>query len=177
MKHLLPVVLLSLVACRDGATTAPQATPPVRPLPAAPAAQPRSHLSLAERLAREASSRPDGAIRVEDLTAALARRGVETVRTRQVSAAPVGAAYCATALTRHGLGLAVCEFDTARAAEEGRARSRQLFDRLMPDRTLLVSGSSLLTITRHDDPVLATEAGLATESFAALGAIAFTKGE
>src|SRR5689334_18057924 len=55
------------------------------PAPAPPVALPGA-LSLPEQLAHEAAARPAGAVRSEQLVAALETRGVAVARTRQVLA-------------------------------------------------------------------------------------------
>jgi hypothetical protein len=167
VRAALVVALVAALGCRD-------ATPPRAPELTTPAVEPPAGAarSLERRLAEERAARPAGAVGIEALASALAARGVEVVRARQVLAAPVGARYCAAAATRGGLGLALCEFDSQAAAEEGLRRSRARFDRSMPGRRLAAAGGSLLTIA-SDGP----EAQLAAESFAALGATAHRKGE
>ena len=65
-------------------------------------------------------------------------------------ASPVGARFCMAGSTELGVGVAVCEYDRPEAARAGRERSRAVFDRLIPDRELLVRGTTLLTLTRPD---------------------------
>jgi hypothetical protein len=161
------LVVIAAVGCRE-------ATPPGAPEITTPAVDPPAGAarSLERRLAAERAARPAGVVGIEALVPALAARGVEVVRARQVLAAPVGARYCAAVTTRGGLGLSLCEFGSQAAAEDGLARSRARFDRAMPGRRLAAAGGSLLTIA-SDGP----EAQLAAESFAALGATAHRKGE
>lgn len=138
------------------------------PPPAAPAAATQeAELSLDERLAREATSRPAKAIRMEDLLAALKERGVAVARTRQVLGGTWGARYCAIAQTENGLGLATCEFDSAEAARAGMAASKARFDKLMPGREAHLNGQSLLTIAPRD-PALDDESRTVAATFAAL---------
>jgi hypothetical protein len=103
--------------------------------------------SIAERLADEARSRPVGAIRLEDLLAKLEEHGVAVARSRQVLADVVGARYCALALTRDGLGVVACEYDSPAAAQAGLADSRAKFDKALPGRRLVTNGKTLLTLT------------------------------
>ena len=135
--------------------TAPSTDPPVsRPLPV--------------RLQAEAAARPGGALRAEELVAALEKRGVHVSRTRQVLASTVGASYCAMVMTEKGLGLALCEYPTPGDAELGLGRSHARFDHLAPGRTLVVGGQSLLTISPHQGDALAGEARVTAELFASL---------
>ncbi len=127
-----------------------------------------ARLPLRERLAHEASRRPEQAVRPEQLREALQGRGVALARGRQVLAAPVGAAYCEAAVSDQGLGLSLCEFADEAAAEAGRERSHELFDTLVPGRTLVAHGGSLLTLTQPGDERAAREAELVAGLFGAL---------
>jgi hypothetical protein len=133
-----------------------------------PAPAPPSEGSLTERLATEARARPPGAPRLEDLVAALGRDGIVVQRTHQVLAGTVGASYCAAAIMGRGLGLAVCEFESNDAAAAGLARSHKTFDRLIPDRLLVVHRQALLTLTHPSGDPLDEETRAATRAFAAL---------
>ncbi len=164
------LALLACVAgCRgDGAPrpridrvrTAEAAAPPP------PAASPAT---LAERLGAELAARPRGALTLDGLVAQIGHRGLVLARTRQVLAAPIGARYCAAALTAEGLGLSVCEFDSADAALAARAFSKTQFDALVPDRRLYVNGQSLLTLAQVR-PELEAESQTIAATFAAMHA-------
>lgn len=141
-------LLSLLVACSRAEAPAP------KPLAASPAAPPalnmpeeRDPLPLAERLRREASDHPEARARVEASLSALRNAGVTLTRTRQALARPLRAQYCVSALTAAGLGVALCAFPNHEAAQAGRALSQHSFDRLIPGRTLLVGGATLLTFT------------------------------
>lgn len=119
--------------------------------------RPNSNLPLAQRLELEANSHPEGVRRVNELLEGLARESL-FVRTRQVLALPVGADYCSTAISSTGVGVSLCAFPDAESAKAGAARSRQLFDRLIPNRTLLVQESTLLTLSHGQDASAEREA-------------------
>jgi hypothetical protein len=138
------------------------------PAPASPAPLPEN-LSIFERLAREASSRPAGAVRTEELVAALEAKGVSIARTRQVLGKTLNARYCAIAVTGAGLVASVCEYSSASEALAARNDSEQRFGRPMPDRRLVTNGKSLLTIANLRDSA-AGEASTVAATFAALGA-------
>jgi hypothetical protein len=128
-----------------------------RAVESAPPAAEGERLPLAERLRREATRRPEAREQVERWLQDLASAGVQLVRTRQVLAAPLGADYCAAALSAHGLGVSLCEFPDAARAEQGLSRSRASFDRLIPGRALLRSGATLLTLTQASGSEAAAE--------------------
>jgi hypothetical protein len=115
-------------------------------------------MPLAERLVREATQYPQARADVEQRLEAFRAVGVELTRTRQVLARLVGAQYCATALTAAGLALSVCAFESGEQAREGERRSRASFDALIPGRTLLVAGTTLLTLTQPMDAAAQHEA-------------------
>jgi hypothetical protein len=158
----LPVVCLLLSALSACKSTSP-------PRVAEPQASPTT-LSLFERLAAEQAGRsPATAPRAETVQAALAARGLVVQRWKQVLASPVGARFCLAGSTDTGVGVAVCEYDRAEAATAGRQRSRAVFDRFIPDRELLVRGTTLLTVTRPGaDAQAATQARQLADAFATL---------
>lgn len=135
-----------------------------KPAPQAPPMNPEAlRLPLGERLAREATARPTGTVRVEEVLAALARGGLAIEGQRQVLASTVGAAYCTSAGTSKGLAVAVCEYPEEDSARKGMEYSHRVFNRLIPGRRLLLNRKTLLTVTGADD-----EARRAAAIFAAL---------
>lgn len=170
------VTLVALSGCdKPKATAAPAPVAPALPvvparepaptLPALPSAQP-ARIPLGERLAREAEARPEGALRAQSLIEALSARGVTVAESRQVLASPIGALYCEAAVSERGLALSLCAFSDAAAVTAGRDRSRTLFDRIVPGRSLVARGNTLLTLAPADGA--ANEAEVAQEVFAAL---------
>jgi len=126
-------------------------------------------LTLQDRLAREAASRPSGAISAEAVAAALSDAGVPVGALKQVLARPVGARYCALARTAAGLVVSVCEFEDDAGAARGVDLSRRTFDRLIPGRRLTHRRGTLLTLTvGAPDTRRAAEAARAETAFAAL---------
>jgi hypothetical protein len=125
-----------------------------------------AHIPLSERLSREAAARPEHALSTAALIDALAARGVHVAEPRQVLASPIGALYCEAAVSGRGLALSVCAFTDAAAVAAGRARSHALFDRIVPGRTLVARGNTLLTLAPSRDAT--AEAEVARELFAAL---------
>jgi hypothetical protein len=138
------------------------------PAPPSPAPLPES-LSLVDRLAREASTRPAGAVRTEALIAALEAKGVAVARSRQVLGKTLNARYCAIAVTGTGLVASVCEFDSPSAARDAAKDSEQRFGKPMPNRRFVTNGKSLLTIANLRDSV-EDEARTVAATFAALTA-------
>jgi hypothetical protein len=150
------LVLLALVGACSEAKVQRGPKPVPRSVPALPTEP--DPLSLAERLMHEASDHPEARAAVEATVARLRDDGIVFTRTRQALARPLAARYCATALTAAGLGLSLCAFTDAQAAEAGRVLSQQSFDALIPGRTLLVRRSSLLTITKPASEAARAEA-------------------
>jgi hypothetical protein len=154
--------LMLVVACSDAKAVAPATKPVVASESAV------SRVPLGERLALEAASRPQRAVRPAQLLEALERAGVVFTRKRQVLASPVEASYCETALTGRGLALALCEFADAAAAQRGLARSHDSFDAMIPGRTLDTRFNTLLTVTQPSDADAERERELARTTFAEL---------
>jgi hypothetical protein len=126
-------------------------------------------LSIAERLQREAASRPGAVPAVESVAAALAARGMPLVGWKQVLASPLGARFCMAGQTGQGNAVAICEFANADQAVQGLAYSHATFDRLIPNRTLTRREKTLLTVARAgSDRAQIDQANTATAIFAAL---------
>jgi len=156
-----------LLACSSRPAPPPAALA-AAPSPARlPEPAPAPPLSLGDRLAREASSRPADAVRMEDVVAALEAHGVAVARTRQVLGSTVGARYCAVALTADGLGVAACEYDSDEAARAGLVSSQARFDEKIPGRRLVVNGKTLLTVAPAGSE-LGEESRTVTTIFASL---------
>lgn len=181
------VLVAGLAGCRGGDTSrqsSHSATPSVistadlpvapplpgdnDPAPVSPAPLPEN-LSLVDRLAREASGRPAGAVRTEALVAALEAKGIAVARTRQVLGKTLHARYCSIAVTTAGVVASVCEFDSSSAALAALKDSEQRFGKPMPNRRLVTNGKSLLTIANLRDAV-EDEANAIAATFAALSA-------
>ena len=165
--------LLAVIGCREAPEHGP-AKPTLLPVAAAasasaPLTQPvaeAARVPLAQQLAQEAAARPAGALRSEALIDALAQRGVSIGAPRQVLARPIGALYCEAAVSQRGLALSLCAYPDAQAVLSGRARSHELFDRIVPGRTLIARGNTLLTLAPSKSA--AREATLAGTLFAEL---------
>jgi hypothetical protein len=170
--------LLALSAILTGACHRRPQPPVPSPLPpaaepappsAAPAARVEEPLRLQDRLAKEAASRPPGAIKVEAVAAALSAAGVPIGSLKQVLARPLGARYCALARTDSGLVVSLCEFDDDAGAARGVHLSQRTFDRLIPGRRLAHKRGTLLTLTLGaPDPRRSAEGARAEAAFAAL---------
>jgi hypothetical protein len=140
-----------------------------RPPPPAAGAAVEEPISLQERLAREAVTRPSGVISTETVAARLSAAGVPIGALKQVLARPLGARYCALARTASGLVVSVCEFEDDVQAARGVDLSRRTFDRLIPGRRLTHKRGTLLTLTLGpSDSRRAAEAARAEAVFAAL---------
>jgi hypothetical protein len=145
------IMLLALVAAACSQAKATSQTPDD--------SSPPMRGSLAEELSAEAAERPASGPRAEDVFAAFAREHEPVAGTMQVLARPVRARYCASGRTAAGLGVVVCEYDSEDAARRGRDQSERVFGRAIPNRTLAVHRTALLTLTRPTaDPAMAAEA-------------------
>ncbi|MDB4990944.1 MAG: hypothetical protein JWN04_6122 [Myxococcaceae bacterium] len=168
------VLALGLFACREAPIeTKPTPTLTVvkadEALAALPAPDPAiARMPLSDRLALEASLRPAEAVRTEQLERALRPHGVSLMRQRQVLASTLGASYCELTVSEAGLGVALCEFVDAASATAGGARSRALFDSMVPGRTLVTRANTLLTVTHPESDAARREAELILTTFDAL---------
>jgi hypothetical protein len=145
------LVLISTLAaaCHKRATPPSPPPPPIasQPAVAEPVSVMEGPLTLNERLAREAASRPSGALPAETVAAKLSAAGVPLGALKQVLARPLGARYCALARTTSGLVVSLCEFDDDAQAARGVDLSRKTFDHLIPGRRLAHRRGTLLTLT------------------------------
>jgi hypothetical protein len=142
-------LLGGISACADREPRAP--APPRAPLaPPVPAGAPvdLGRRSILDRLTLEAQNRPAAAPKVEAVAQALATRGLPLQRWKQVLASPIGARYCMTGQTAAGTVVAVCEFGSAAEADAGMSYSHKTFDGLIPNRSLVQRGPTVVTITR-----------------------------
>jgi hypothetical protein len=166
--HVMMLTSILIAACNTRPTPPAPSPLPLPPPPAA-AAPAEPPLSLNERLAREAASRPPGVIAAETVAAALSTAGVPVGALKQVLARPLGARYCALARTASGLVVSVCEFADDAAAARGGDLSRRTFDSLIPGRRLTHRRGTLLTLTvGAPDARRSAEAARAETVFAAL---------
>jgi hypothetical protein len=137
--------------CRDQAAT--RAVGAAKPIAAEPPVPPGSppelgRMSIFERLAREAQTRPVVAPRPEAVAAALSAQGLPLERWKQVLASPIGARFCMSGQTAAGSVVAVCEFGDTAEADAGLAYSHKTFDGLIPNRSLVRRNQTVLTVTR-----------------------------
>jgi hypothetical protein len=125
---------------------------------------------LLVELRREAAARPSATPTVEDVLAALAAGKIAILRKQQVLAAPIGARYCVAAVSRAGLNMSICEFESAEAAKLGRDKSQQMW-KAVPRRTLTLNAKTMLTTILVDDELKArTDREEAERRFRALTA-------
>jgi hypothetical protein len=159
---LLTVSLLGgISACgdRQPRSTAVARAPEAPPVPAGAAAD-LGRRSTLDRLTLEAQNRPAAAPKVEVVAQALAAEGMPLQRWKQVLASPIGARFCMTGQTGAGTVVAVCEFGSAAEASAGVSYSHKTFDALIPNRSLIQRGPTVVTITRP----ASTTAGMPTAS-------------
>lgn len=162
--------LLGVWACSE-----PHASAKVAETPTLTAVAPAPRVSLGEQLAKELAARPSRAVRPAQLSEELQKQGVQFSRQRQVLASPIDASYCETAVTSLGLGISLCEFADGDAAERGLAKSQVTFDSMVPGRTLITHGNTLLTLTQPSGPAAERQLELARASFAALEPVPLTR--
>lgn len=125
---------------------------------------------LAARLSQEGTAHPHAKRQVADALALFERMSVELVRTRQVLAEPLGAEYCENGLSAAGLGFSLCAFADEAAARQGQQRSQRGFDRLIPNRSFVSSGETLLTLLPSAAPTALAERARVLAEFASLHA-------
>ncbi|HTU63170.1 MAG TPA: hypothetical protein VMF89_32140 [Polyangiales bacterium] len=143
--------LFLLAACSDPKPAREPAVKPaaVQPAPVSqPASQIVQSLPLGQRLARESDLHPSARRHAENLLSHFHQNGVTLLRIKQVLAETLGADYCASSVSTSGIGVVVCEFGDATAAERGLKISHDTFDRILPGRTLLVQRSTMVTVTK-----------------------------
>ena len=168
----LALTSILIAACHERPTP-PSPPPPPPPTASQPAAAEPAGvagpLTLIERLAREAASRPSGSLPAETVAAKLSAAGVPIGALKQVLARPLGARYCALARTASGLVISLCEFDDDAQAARGVDLSRRTFDRLIAGRRLAHRRGTLLTLTLGaPDPTRLAEGARAEAVFATL---------
>lgn len=150
----LSCVLLAMAGCRDE----PRA-PIAAPVPSASAADPNAPpapldntlAAAVQRLQHEREHRPTGAMTTDRVAAFLETSGVKLTPRTQVLGLPLGASYCENANSTDGkLGVSICEYESAEAAAQGRAKSLQLGAAAFPNRTLVVNGQTMLSLNAID---------------------------
>jgi hypothetical protein len=101
--------------------------------------------SIAARLHYEASHRPTGGPRAENVLDAIDHAGLPLLARRQYLGVPIHAAYCAGGTTADGLAVSVCEYSSPAAAAQGKAYADRQFASIA-DAHRAVRGNALLTI-------------------------------
>jgi hypothetical protein len=104
-------------------------------------------LALADRLTREATTRPAVAPKAEDVFAAIVKAGIPLDPPEQHLASPIGARYClgATSPAPQNLKMSACEYADDAAANAGRTMSLKAFASI-PKRDVTVNHKTTLTI-------------------------------
>lgn len=152
MRSLL--LVMALAACSHTESKAP---PPPAPASApttqgVPGSQDLAPLAnLGARLRTEATHRPTVKVPAEKLFDALARQGVTLATHHQVLATTANAAYCDLGVTKDTTAIAVCEYSSHAAAEQGKHLLDTRYARLVPDAVRSINGSTLVTVagTHH----------------------------
>ena len=154
MRSLLLVV--AIAACSHTESKAP---PTPAPAPASapttqgiPGSQDLAPLAnLGARLRTEATHRPTVKVPAEKLFDALAKQGVTLATHHQVLATTANASYCDLGVTKDTTAIAVCEYPSHAAAEQGKHLLDTRYARLVPDAVRSVNGATLVTVagTHH----------------------------
>jgi hypothetical protein len=154
------LALVTLAGCKSEpkkdvapatATVAPSATEAPAPQGSASAmpAYPGRAVSLGDKMAQEATARPAGALRAEDVFAAFQKEGMKLKEPpKQHMGSPVGAMYCAGALSEANLAMSVCEYRDEAAAKKGKDESANAF-KAIPNRDIYVNKQTTLTILQN----------------------------
>lgn len=142
------VVCGSLVACskkpKDNAPAA-AATASVAAVaerhPTAP--EPQNPRDFGAMFANEASSRPAGPVKTEDVLDAFRKEGIQLDTVRQHLARPYGARYCVGAMVGTAIALSVCEYVDPQAATDGRASALKI---PLANREVQINTATTLTV-------------------------------
>lgn len=141
------VVSLGVVGCKkEQPPAAAVAEPPIAKREPARAVLPTDPRALMATLQREARERVEGAARVETVVDVLKKGGVALAGLKQVLAATVQARYCVAGHTPEGRAVAVCEYESADAAQKGRRYSLTSF-KSATNRKILVKDNLTLTLS------------------------------
>lgn len=179
MRNWLPILGVALAACGRESPPTPEIAPPATPPTAHAATMARldklaassdpvsaeSMKSVGGRLQYEATHRPADTLRAEDVLASLAKAGVELAEQKQYIAMTVKAQYCVGGQTADGLSVAVCEYESPEAAEQGRAFVSERFRIPDLDRVIHVRGATTLALGHHVSLPLGDRARRAEQAF------------
>jgi hypothetical protein len=166
--------LSTFSSCGDRGSPAAHVPAPAAPTAAVPpvpagTAPGQGRRSIIERLTQEAQNRPAVSPRPEAVAQALAAQGLPLERWKQVLGSPIGARFCMAGQTASGNVVAVCEFGNIAEAAAGVSYSHKTFDALIPNRSLVQRGQTVLTVTRPAGaPVAANDSDRVQQIFAAL---------
>jgi hypothetical protein len=160
MRSLL--VVLALGACSHRETKAPPPPPPAAPqtqgIPGSQDLAPLANLGV--RLDTEAKHRPLVKVPAEKLFAALAKQGITLASHHQVLATTANASYCDLGVTKDTVAIAVCEYPSHAAAEQGKQLMDTRYAKLVPNAVRSINGSTLVTVagtqTAERDEVIHT---------------------
>ena len=159
----LVVVVSCVSACKSEPKKEPITTAPsvaVVPAPSATSATmqasasampayPGRATSLGGKMAEEALARPAGALKAENVFAAFQKSGMKLVDPpKQHMGSPVGAMYCAGAVSEAHLAMSVCEYRDEAAAKKGREESATAF-KAIANRDVYLNKQTTLTILQN----------------------------
>jgi hypothetical protein len=150
MRSLLLIVALGACSHRESkAPPPPPAAPATQGIPGSQDLAPLANLGV--KLATEAKHRPAVKVPAEKLFAALAKQGITLASHHQVLATTANASYCDLGVTSDTVAIAVCEYATPEAAQQGKHLLDTRYARLVPDAVRTINGSTLVTVagTHH----------------------------
>ncbi|HTR55189.1 MAG TPA: hypothetical protein VMJ10_31115 [Kofleriaceae bacterium] len=99
---------------------------------------------LAARLQYEAAHRPTSGLRAERVLDAIDAAGLQLADRKQFLGLTAHASFCAGGTTRDGVGISICEYDSAAAATAAKAYVDRQY--AFADATRTAHGSALLTV-------------------------------
>jgi hypothetical protein len=178
MRSLLVLSFVSaLVGCKSKEADAPAPKPAEPPMvPETTPLRPGSTASgidlskLAGQLKKESETRPKGIISVEQVWEALDKVDIKVERKKQILGLPVAASYCADARTSDKIVVIVCEYRSAREAEEGKRMTEDKYRAMNPNAIRRVNGGTVLTIVAGGNPAQTAHIDKIVETFSALSA-------
>jgi hypothetical protein len=154
------VLLATVAACKSEAKKDP-APSPATAAPStneAPTAQgsasampsyPGRAVSIGDKMAQEATARPAGALRAEEVLAAFQKDGMKLKEPpKQHLGSPVGAMYCVGARSEANVAMSVCEYRDEAAAKKGRDESLAAF-KAIENRDVHVNKQTTLTVLQN----------------------------
>lgn len=149
MRSLLFIMALAACSHHESKAPVPASAPVSTGVPGSQDLAPLA--SLGAKLSSEAKHRPAVKVPAERLFDALARQGITLAAHHQVLATTANASYCDLGVTKDTVAIAVCEYPSAEAAQQGKHLLDTRYAQLVPDAVRTINGSTLVTVagTQH----------------------------